>query len=175
MVMETVRSDTKLAQVMGAIRRRIDSRQLTPGARIPSIRAMAETLSVSKATVVEAYERLAAEGVVGSRPGSGFYVAAALAPLRVGEIGRDTDPTVDPLWVMRQSLRRGGAPLRPGCGWLPDDWMPQEALRRAVRALARDGDGPALLNTARRKAPKPCARRWPAGCSTTGSRPARTR
>ncbi|MCC8960497.1 PLP-dependent aminotransferase family protein, partial [Bradyrhizobium sp. Pear77] len=29
---------------------------------------------------------------------------------------------------------------KPGCGWLPADWMPTEALRRAFRGLARAED-----------------------------------
>jgi len=30
--------------------------------------------------------------------------------------------------------------LKPGCGWLPADWMPQEALRKGLRQLARSPD-----------------------------------
>jgi DNA-binding transcriptional MocR family regulator len=30
--------------------------------------------------------------------------------------------------------------LKPGCGWLPADWMPNAALRRAIRGLARADD-----------------------------------
>ncbi len=61
---------------MRLIQERIDRRQYTPGARIPSVRAMAESMGVSKSTVVEAYGRLVAEGIVQPRLGSGFYVAA---------------------------------------------------------------------------------------------------
>lgn len=68
--------ETLLDGVMGTIRQRIASRSLTPGAKLPSIRALARTMRVSKSTVVEAYERLAAEGVIRSRPGSGFFVSA---------------------------------------------------------------------------------------------------
>src|SRR3546814_18119472 len=39
---------------------------------------------------------------------------------------------------MRQSLDQRGAALRPGCGWLPPDWLPDATLRRAMRSLARD-------------------------------------
>ena len=38
-------------------------------------------LEVSKSTVVEAYDRLAAEGAVVARRGSGFFVAGAARPL----------------------------------------------------------------------------------------------
>jgi len=132
-------------QVMRLVQTRIDRRQYTPGARIPSVRAMAESMGVSKSTVVEAYARLAAEGIVHPRLGSGFYVAAPLAPLNLAELSPDTDPTVDPLWVMRQSLRTGEENLRPGCGWLPESWMPHEMMRKALRAAARDGSGSTLF------------------------------
>src|SRR5205807_2505298 len=28
------------------------------------------------------------------------------------------------------------ASLKPGCGWLPDDWMPEELLRKGMRSIA---------------------------------------
>ena len=76
-------------------------------------------MQVSTSTVVEAYERLAAEGAIRSRPGSGFYVAGQLAPLSLAEIGPRLDRAVDPFWVSRQSLEAGDDVLKPGCGWLP--------------------------------------------------------
>lgn len=132
--------ETLIDTVMGAIRRRIGMRSLTPGAKLPSIRAFAATMRVSKSTVVEAYERLMAEGVIQSRPGSGYYVAAPLAPLRLSEIGPKLDREIDPLWISRQALEAGDTLLKPGCGWLPADWMPQEGLRRALRSLSRGHD-----------------------------------
>ncbi|WP_374940360.1 PLP-dependent aminotransferase family protein [Mesorhizobium sp. INR15] len=122
---------------MTTIRHRIAARTLTPGTRLPSIRAFAKTMQVSKSTVVEAYERLAAEGVIRSRPGSGFYAAGPLAPLSLAEIGPRLDRAVDPLWVSRQSLEAGDDTLKPGCGWLPASWMPETGLRRALRTVAR--------------------------------------
>lgn len=133
-------SGTLVESVMAAIRHRIAARSLTPGTRLPSIRAFAKLMRVSKSTVVEAYERLAAEGMIRSRPGSGFYAAGPLAPLSLAEIGPRLDRTVDPLWVSRQSLEAGDGVLKPGCGWLPASWMPEAGLRRALRAMARGGD-----------------------------------
>ncbi|TPI51810.1 MULTISPECIES: PLP-dependent aminotransferase family protein [unclassified Mesorhizobium] len=133
-------SGTLVEGVMSTIRQRIAARSLTPGARLPSIRAFAKSMQVSKSTVVEAYERLAAEGAIRSRPGSGFYAAGSLAPLSLAEIGPRLDRAVDPLWVSRQSLEAGDEMLKPGCGWLPASWMPQAALRRALRNVARADD-----------------------------------
>jgi len=122
---------------MQAIRAQITNRSLTPGAKLPSIRSIATTMRVSKSTVVEAYDRLAAEGVIRSRPGSGFYSAAPLAPLSLAELAPRLDRAIDPFWVSRQSLEAGPAMLKPGCGWLPGEWMPEEEIRRALRHLAR--------------------------------------
>jgi DNA-binding transcriptional MocR family regulator len=126
---------------MKVIRAKVASRAIAAGDRLPSIRSFAATMGVSPSTVVEAYDRLVAEGVIRARRGSGFYVSAtALPPLALAEDRPQRDRAVDPFWVSRQSLDADPAALKPGCGWLPADWMPAEALRRALRALARAED-----------------------------------
>jgi DNA-binding transcriptional MocR family regulator len=132
---------TRTTDVMKVIRAKVASRAITAGDRLPSIRSFAATMGVSPSTVVEAYDRLVAEGVIRARRGSGFYVSAiALPPLALAEDRPQRDRAVDPFWVSRQSLDADPAALKPGCGWLPADWMPAEALRRALRALARADD-----------------------------------
>lgn len=130
---------TLVEQVMAAIRNQIASRQTAPGVKLPSIRGLAQRMQVSKSTVVDAYERLAAEGVILSRRGSGFYVAGHLPPFSLADTGPRLDPEVDPLWMARQSLDAESSLLKPGCGWLPASWMPETDLRRAFRRLAREG------------------------------------
>jgi DNA-binding transcriptional MocR family regulator len=85
--------------VMGAIRAKLASRVLTSGEKLPSIRSFAATMQVSPSTVVEAYDRLAAEGVIRARPGSGFYVSGAVPPLALAEAEPRQDRAVDPFWV----------------------------------------------------------------------------
>jgi DNA-binding transcriptional MocR family regulator len=132
------RAATLTEQLMDAIRSRIATRVLGPGDRLPSVRAFAETMSASPSTVVEAYDRLAAEGVIRARRGSGFYVTGAnMPPLSVGEMGPRRDRAIDPFWVSRQSLDADATIEKPGCGWLPADWMPGAALRRGLRGIAR--------------------------------------
>ena len=128
----------RTSAVIAAIRARIDGRSLAPGARLPSIRGLAETMAVSKSTVVEAYDRLLAEGAITARRGSGFYVAGPTRPLTLAAIGPQLDREVDPLWVIRQSLQSGPDMLKPGSGWLPESWMPDLAIQRALRGLARE-------------------------------------
>lgn len=132
---------TRTEALMHAVRARIASRALGPGDRLPSIRRFAGTMGVSPSTVVEAYDRLAAEGVIRARRGSGFYVTGAdLPPMALAGMGPPRERDVDPFWVSRQSLDAGPAVLKPGCGWLPADWMPNAALRKGLRALGRGGD-----------------------------------
>lgn len=50
--------------------------------RLPSTRALAEHLDVSRTVVVLAYEQLLAEGFVHGRPGSGTYVTRGLGSVR---------------------------------------------------------------------------------------------
>ncbi|WP_454761691.1 aminotransferase-like domain-containing protein [Caulobacter segnis] len=131
---------SRTEEVMRTIRARIASRALAHGERLPSIRVLAATLKVSPSTVVEAYDRLAAEGVVRSRPGSGFYVSEGVATPTVNELQPRADRAIDPLWVSRQSLDASAQALKPGCGWLPPDWMPGAILRRAMRGLSHADD-----------------------------------
>lgn len=131
---------SRISQVMQEIQKRIASRSLATGEKLPSIRALASSMQVSTSTVVEAYERLSAEGVIRSRAGSGFFVSGAVAPLSMAHIGPQLDREVDPFWVSRQALQAGENMLKVGCGWLPSEWLPQDGLRRALRTLARSKD-----------------------------------
>lgn len=133
------RPQTRTEEVMAAIRARAAARQLAPGDRLPSIRRCAATMKVSPSTVVEAYDRLAAEGLIRARPGSGFYLTGhGLPPLGLTQPA--TPRAVDPFWVSRQSLDAAPDTLKPGCGWLPAEWMPNAALRRGLRTLSRADD-----------------------------------
>ncbi|BBE73942.1 PLP-dependent aminotransferase family protein [Oharaeibacter diazotrophicus] len=127
----------RTAEAMAAIRARISGGGLGPGDRLPSIRRLAATLGLSPSTVVEAYDRLAAEGVIRARPGSGFYVVPGVRPPLAFAPAVGRPPAVDPFWVSRLALDADPAMAKPGCGWLPADWMPTEALRRAIRTVAR--------------------------------------
>src|SRR5580700_5662005 len=129
---------TLTGSVVAAIQGRIDARSLASGARLPSVRGLAETMKVSKSTVVEAYDRLIAEGAIVARRGSGFYVAGPTRPLSLAALGPQLDRAIDPLWLMRQSLQTGPDVLKPGCGWLPDAWMPDLAIQRGLRHMARE-------------------------------------
>lgn len=136
---------SRVDMVMTTIKQRIAGRSLVSGAKLPSVRRLAATVGVSVSTVVEAYDRLVADGAITSRPGSGFYVANQTAPLALSAVGPKLDRAVDPFWVSRQSLEADERALMPGCGWLPPGWMAEDSTRRALRKLSR-ADGGTLTN-----------------------------
>lgn len=123
--------------VVEAVARAIATRRLLPGARLPSIRVLAAKEGLSKSTVVEAYDRLVASGRVASRPGSGFFVASR-PTVEIADPLPPVERDIDPKWVMRSVLELDDDVLKPGCGWLPSEWMEGSGLRKALRALARD-------------------------------------
>jgi GntR family transcriptional regulator / MocR family aminotransferase len=78
-----VRLDSRLRQglqqqIYASIRRAILDRIVAPGARLPSSRALAVDLGVSRTTTLLAVQQLQAEGYLTARRGSGTSVAAEL-------------------------------------------------------------------------------------------------
>jgi GntR family transcriptional regulator/MocR family aminotransferase len=65
----------KFRQLGTQLREAILSGQLKTGARLPSTRELATTLSVSRLTVQNTYEQLIAEGYLEAKTGSGTFVA----------------------------------------------------------------------------------------------------
>jgi DNA-binding transcriptional MocR family regulator len=122
---------------MDLIRQRVAQGVLPTGARLPSVRACASLLTVSPSTVVEAYSRLVAEGEIFARRGSGFYVSDRSRPRVLANPNARLEREIDPLWVMRQSLEADQRLAMPGCGWLPETWMPIDSIRKGLRATAR--------------------------------------
>jgi DNA-binding transcriptional MocR family regulator len=137
-------STTRVGIVMAAVRSRIDTRAIGRGAKLPSVRKFSEQLGVSKSTVVEAYDRLAAEGVVESRRGSGFYVATASAPLVLATTAPRLNPGIDLQALVRNMMETRPDVLQAGAGRLPESWLPVESVNRALRALARGAAAPKL-------------------------------
>jgi len=113
---------------------------LTSGERLPSTRALARQLAVSRTVVTEAYQQLYAEGWVEGRQGSGTYVADMALPA-AGVRGRPV-PVPVPVgggdrggWNGYGSgSGRGVIDLRPGRPWVHD--YDRAAWRRAWRRAA---------------------------------------
>jgi GntR family transcriptional regulator len=62
-------------QIAAQIRAQCASGTLSPGQRLPSVRALAAELTVNQNTILRVYERLTAEGLLQRRHGDGTFVA----------------------------------------------------------------------------------------------------
>lgn len=71
--------DPVYRQIANAIRREIESGRLGANERLPATRDLAARLGVNRNTVVAAYDRLVASGVVSSHTGRGTFVDPAFA------------------------------------------------------------------------------------------------
>ncbi len=126
-------------QIVAGIKRQIDDRHLRPGTKLPSIRNFADTHSVSRFTVVEAYDRLVAMGYLQSRRGAGFYTAAA--PARANgprPAASDNHKRNEQLvWLIRRLLEADENILLAGGPWLPNSWLDEAGIRQSLNVLAR--------------------------------------
>ncbi|HYE49908.1 MAG TPA: PLP-dependent aminotransferase family protein [Azospirillaceae bacterium] len=86
---------------------------LAPGDRLPSTRTLARDLDLSRNTVVAAVERLAAEGYLEARVGSGTYVARVL-PEEL--LTADAETRAAPCRPVAAPASRAAAPSRPRPG-----------------------------------------------------------
>ena len=138
-------------QLAARLAERIQTRALAPGARLPSVRDGARQHGVSPSTVVAAYDQLQAQGLVEARRQRGFFVrepqaaqraagTAAAQPCSAGGLGglpgaggaRLAAP-VHATALIRGMFAQGSAPGGPGMGTLPEAWLDQRLLDRALR------------------------------------------
>jgi len=111
------------AQLEHALRSAIQAGRLRAGARLPSSRALAADLQVTRGVVVAAYDQLAAEGYVTTRQGWGTVVNAITTPTGPGH-------RAPPSPGARYDFRPGApdASLFPRAAWA-------RATRAAMRSL----------------------------------------
>ncbi|WP_434045317.1 MULTISPECIES: PLP-dependent aminotransferase family protein [Sorangium] len=127
-VLDPISSAPLHRQVYEALRGAIFAGRLRPGSKLPSTRALAAHLSLSRNTVLGAYAQLLAEGYLRGRIGSGTYVADAL-PERLLLARRDPAPKLSPAPDGAALSRRGAlvagapSPFRRASGPLgPAGW-----------------------------------------------------
>ena len=139
--MKATQADPLTDQIVKGIRRLIENRELLPGTRLPSIRRFANDHNVSRFTVVQAYDRLAACGYLRPRQGAGFYVDKPSTAARPAEQAPNLDCATDILWLMRRQYHEFRFRYLPGGGWLPPDWLEENGLDRAMRSVSHWGTG----------------------------------
>jgi GntR family transcriptional regulator / MocR family aminotransferase len=109
-------------QIERALRERIRSGRLPSDMRLPSTRALAQELGVSRGVITEAYEQLAAEGYLATSQG---------APVRVAKAVRTASPR-PPAHSLLESFAYHFHPGLPDLAGFPRDrWL--RSLRTALR------------------------------------------
>ena len=98
-------------QVYRAFRDAILRGRLAPGARLPSSRAEALLLGISRNVVLQAYEQLSAEGYLTGSVGSGTYVARDLPEERVAAKAHSAAPLSSYTRRAREKKAPARAPL----------------------------------------------------------------
>jgi DNA-binding transcriptional MocR family regulator len=151
---------TLVEQLAARYAERIEQRLLAPGARLPSVREAARRHGISPSTVVGAYDRLSAQGLVQARPQRGFFVrgaaaAEARAPAarggRSGGSGHDAaaparaPAPLDATALIRSMFQAQGRLPAPGMGTLPEEWLDAPLLQGALRKVTGAGAGKAWL------------------------------
>lgn len=131
-------ANTLASQVSAEIEARIRAGGLAVGARLPSLRQGAQQFGVAKNTMVEAYDRLVARGVLAVRPGSGFYVRQQFPAPAIPERPH-LQQAVDAATLLSEQLERRFR-TRIGEGRPPSAWIEGVVATRHLRqALAGHG------------------------------------
>jgi GntR family transcriptional regulator/MocR family aminotransferase len=126
-------------QIVGQLRTAMSDGRLAAGERLPSTRALATTLGVSRTVVTGAYAQLFAEGWIEGRHGSGTYVADGASRAGAGD-RRDGWPAG--AWAGRPRAGEPAGPagplieLRPGIPWVAG--IDRAAWRRAWRSAGTE-------------------------------------
>ncbi|MGY1881988.1 aminotransferase-like domain-containing protein [Pseudomonas reactans] len=130
-----VEGTPKVQQIVEAFSQAIENGEWAPGSKLPSVRALTETLGVSKFTLNEALDRLRGRNLLTSSQGRGYFVAID-HPRPTTSNWVELLPQ-DLLSVLRRPLATVYGDLRPGGGHLPETWLDSEALRQTLRSVVR--------------------------------------
>lgn len=122
-------------QIVDQLSHRIATGQLVNGLRLPSIRQLASQLGVSAYTIVNAYDRLIALGLVEVRAASGFYVKRQRDTATAAPLALDSAGEVDVLWLARRILQSGPGQIPAGSAFVPGSWV-EDVLSPAFVAKA---------------------------------------
>ena len=65
----------KYLQLFEQIKQLINSGELRPGEKLPTVRSLSESLNINNITVVNAYKQLEINKYITAKKGSGYYVS----------------------------------------------------------------------------------------------------
>jgi DNA-binding transcriptional MocR family regulator len=124
-------------QIVERITKLIRHGQLADGVRIPSIRKLAKLTGASPFTVVDAYDRLVARGLIESRAGRGFFVAQPRGAPALPVIEALPDPGSGAIALAHASMTSRNEIIAAGSGFLPASWYAEAVPANMLSRLAR--------------------------------------
>ena len=104
-----------------------------PATRLPSVRQIARGNLLSQSCVVEACERLVSQGVLTTRQGAGFIVAALPSTVSA----EDESVPFEERLAWCDAVCGAASGLKLGGGGLPQSWREPDDLSYALREVAR--------------------------------------
>lgn len=129
-------------QIERRLRALMHSGQLPAASRLPSIRQLAVQLAVSPNTVVLAYDRLMALGLLESRGTAGYFVRPQPTGDEAEQTVLEAGEAQEGVWLVQQANDQRAGMLLASSGTLPPAWL-ADAIPGAMvqRALARSPAG----------------------------------
>jgi DNA-binding transcriptional MocR family regulator len=125
-------------QIAERITKLVQHGQLAAGARLPSIRKLAKLVGASPFTVVDAYDRLVARGIIESHAGRGFFVTRSRAVTPLAAIEAAPSPGgSDALALARWSMSSSTEIIAAGSGFLPENWLLEASPAGILTRLSR--------------------------------------
>ena len=124
---------------------RIGQRLLLPGTRLPSVRECAKQYGVSPYTVVAAYDKLLAQGLLEARKQRGFFVresppARTTRAMPAAPAARPFDAS-----TLIRGMFQADARTAPGLGTLPAEWLDLPMIQSAMRKVITQSESPDQL------------------------------
>jgi len=129
-------------QIELRLRALIAGGQLPAAARLLSIRQLAAQLAVSPNTVVTAYDRLMALGLIESRGTAGYFVRETRHAHLPDAVALEAGEEQEGVWLAQQANDQRAGVLLASSGALPPSWLEDAVPAAAVqRGLARSSAG----------------------------------
>ena len=134
--------DLLYERLAGELRDQIASGVYRAGERLPGVRALSRTRSVSVATVLAAYRRLEDDALIEARPRSGYYVCArpliqVVPPARSAPAAHPSPVTGQELVLSLVKASNDPAVVQLGAAVPDPSFLPVRAVERALARAAR--------------------------------------
>ncbi len=124
-------------QICERITQLVRQGQLPTGTRLPSIRKLARLIGASAFTVVDAYDRLVARGLIESRAGRGFFVAQRRIAAPLIAVEAMPESANESVALATLCMAHCSDIVPAGSGFLPENWLLEAGSAGVLTRLRR--------------------------------------